>query len=96
LEIPVESVIQLGLRYEYNGPYTEASDRIANLTWRLVLHRLRPCCLARGPSTNISRVARPAGPQQFRAAHRDCLETAEANGGQDGHGTTTNLAQYEP
>src|SRR5205807_10225099 len=43
-------------------------------TYTLSLHDALPIS-CRALQWNISAVARPAGPQQFRAAHRDCLET---------------------
>jgi len=56
--------LNLGLRYEYNGPYTEAHNRIANLDVAPNFRLQRQCCQDK------------PGRYLARFQHRCCSRTA--------------------
>jgi len=74
----------LGLRYEYDGPYTEAENQIANLDVAPGFTAAVPVLPGHaGPfdGTFPGSLVRPDRNNFARAS--DCLETAEENGGED-------------
>jgi len=80
--------LNLGLRYEYNGPYTEAQDRIANLQVGPGFAAAVPVVPAgavlppgsgHSPSPPIHPFCNPTA--TILPSHRHCLETSPENRG---------------